>query len=414
VIAVDASNLVDGKTTRLSTNAAPGAIYMAMRRTIFESEHETFRDGARRFFQTEIAPHAERWREAGMVDREAYLKAGEQGFLLLWAHEKYGGAGVTDFRYEQVLIEENIRHGEPCFYMTLHSRLVGPYLGQLGTDEQKDRLLPACVRGEKILAVAMTEPGAGSDVAGMKSRAEDKGDHWLLNGSKTYISNGQLADVVVVAARTVPDERYGIGLFLVERGMAGFERGRNLRKIGLHAQDTSELFFNDVKVPKANVLGDPRKGFHFLTHFLAEERLIGAVQYVAGAQLSWDLTLDWVQERRMFGKPLGAFQNTRFKLAELRAQIDCTQAFVDSLVMEHLAGRLTADMAAEAKLVASELEFRTADECLQLFGGAGYMEEYRIARCFTDARVSRIYAGTSEVMKEIISRGFGLDDRKLK
>jgi acyl-CoA dehydrogenase len=386
---------------------------MAMRRTIFEPEHDTFRDGARRFFQAEIAPHAERWRRQGMVDREAYLKAGEQGYLLMWADEQYGGAGVADFRYEQVLIEENIRHGEPCFYLNLHSRLVGPYIGQLGSDEQKARLLPAFVKGEKILAVAMTEPGAGSDVAGLKTRAEDKGDHWLLNGSKTYISNGQLADVVVVAARTVPDQRYGIGLFIVERGMAGFERGRQLQKMGLHAQDTSELFFRDVKVPKANVLGDPTRGFHYLTHFLAEERLIGSVQYTTGAQLAWDLTLEWVKERRMFGKPLGAFQNTRFKLAELRAQIDAAQVFVDTLVTEHLHGRLSAELAAEAKLLTSELEFRTADECLQLFGGAGYMEEYRISRCFTDARVSRIYAGASEVMKEIISRGFGLDDRKL-
>lgn len=387
---------------------------MSMRRTIFEPEHDAFRDAARRFFQAEIGPHAERWREAGVVDREAYLKAAEQGYLLLWADEKYGGAGVEDFRYEQVLIEENIRYGEPCFYLNLHSRLVGPYLGHLGTEEQKQRFLPACVRGESILAVAITEASSGSDVAGMKTRAEDKGDHWLLNGSKTYISNGQLADLVVVAARTVPDQRHGVGLFLVERGMVGFERGRNLRKIGLHAQDTSELFFNDVKVPKSNVLGDPTKGFHYLTHGLAEERLIGAVQYMTGAQLAWDLTLEWVKERRMFGKPLGAFQNTRFKLAELRAQLDAVQTFVDALVMEHVNGRLDAELAAEAKLVASELEFRTADECLQLFGGAGYMEEYRISRCFTDARVSRIYAGTSEIMKEIISRGFGLDDRKLK
>jgi acyl-CoA dehydrogenase len=386
---------------------------MAMRRTIFDSEHDAFRDAARRFFQNEIAPHGERWRQAGMVDREAYLKAGEQGYLLLWAGEQYGGAGISDFRYEQVLIEENIRHGEPCFYLNLHSRLVGPYFGQLGNDEQKARFLPGFVRGEKILAVAMTESGSGSDVAGMKTRAEDRGDHWLLNGSKTYISNGQLADVVVVAARTVPDQRYGIGLFVVERGMEGFERGRNLRKIGLHAQDTSELYFNNVKVPKANVLGEPHKGFHYLTHFLAEERLIGAVQYTTGAQLAWDLTLEWVKERRMFGKPLGAFQNTRFKLAELRAQIDSAQVFVDTLVMEHLHGRLSADLAAEAKLLTSELEFRTADECLQLFGGAGYMEEYRISRCFTDARVSRIYAGSSEIMKEIISRAVGLDDRKL-
>lgn len=386
---------------------------MAMRRTIFEPEHETFRDHARRFFQQEIGPHGERWREAGMVDREAYLKAGEQGYLMMWADEQYGGAGVQDFRYEQILIEENIRHGEPCFYLNLHSRLVGPYLGQLGNEEQKARLLPALIRGEKILAIAITEPGAGSDVAGLKTRAEDKGDHWLLNGSKTYISNGQLADVVIVVARTVPDQRYGIGLFIVERGMEGFERGRNLKKVGLAAQDTSELFFNNVKVPKANVLGDPYKGFHALTHFLAEERLMGSVQYMTGAQLAWDLTLDWVRERRMFGKPLGAFQNTRFKLAELRAQIDATQCFVDTCVMEHVNGRLDPDLAAEAKLVASELEFRTCDDCLQLFGGAGYMDEYRISRLWTSARVSRIYAGTSEIMKEIISRSVGLDDRKM-
>lgn len=386
---------------------------MAMRRTIFEPEHETFRDHARRFFQQEIGPHGERWREAGMVDRDAYLKAGEQGYLMMWADEQYGGAGVQDFRYEQILIEENIRHGEPCFYLNLHSRLVGPYLGQLGNEEQKARLLPALIRGEKILAIAITEPGAGSDVAGLKTRAEDQGDHWLLNGSKTYISNGQLADVVIVVARTVPDQRYGIGLFIVERGMEGFERGRNLKKVGLAAQDTSELFFNNVKVPKANVLGDPYKGFHALTHFLAEERLMGSVQYMTGAQLAWDLTLDWVRERRMFGKPLGAFQNTRFKLAELRAQIDATQCFVDTCVMEHVNGRLDPDLAAEAKLVASELEFRTCDDCLQLFGGAGYMDEYRISRLWTSARVSRIYAGTSEIMKEIISRSVGLDDRKM-
>lgn len=386
---------------------------MAMRRTIFEPEHETFRDNARRFFQSEIAPHAERWREQGAVDREAYLRAGERGYLLMWADEKYGGAGVQDFRYEQILIEENIRHGEPCFYLNLHSRLVGPYLGQLGNEEQKARLLPACVSGEKILAIAITEAGAGSDVAGMKTRAEDRGDHWLLNGSKTYISNGQLSDVIVVAARTDPGQRHGIGLFVVERGMPGFERGRNLRKIGLHAQDTSELFFNDVKVPRANLLGDPQRGFQFLAHFLAEERLMGSVQYMTGAQLAWDLTLEWVKERRMFGKPLGAFQNTRFKLAELRAQLDAVQTFVDACVMEHVNGKLDANLAAEAKLIASELEFRAADECLQLFGGAGYMEEYRISRIFTDARVSRIYAGASEVMKEIIARGFGLDERKM-
>lgn len=386
---------------------------MPLRRNIFEAEHDTFRESARRFFQTEIAPHSVRWRDAGVVDREAYLKAGQQGYLMMWADERYGGAGVADFRYEQVLIEENIRYGEPCFYLNLHSRLVGPYIGHLGSEDQKQRFLPPCARGESILGIAMTEPGSGSDVAGLRTRAEDRGDHWLINGSKTYISNGQLADVVVVAARTTPDERYGIGLFLLERGMEGFERGPRLKKIGLHAQDTSELYFRDVKVPKANVLGDPHKGFHYLTRGLAEERLIGAVQYMAGAQMAWDITLEWVKARRVFGRQLGAYQNTRFKLAELRAQIDAVQVFVDQLVMEHVNGHLDANLAAEAKLVSSELEFRNADECLQLFGGAGYMEEYRISRCFTDARVSRIYAGTSEIMKEIISRSFGLDDRKM-
>ena len=249
------------------------------------------------------------------------------------------GSGVQDFRYEQVLIEENTRFGEPGFFMNLHSRLVGPYIGQLGTEEQKDRLLPGFVSGERILAVAMTEPGAGSDVAGMKCRAEDQGDHWLLNGSKTYISKTD-------SLRTSWSSRRGrcrtnvteLACSWSNAAWKASNADATCEKIGLHGQDTSELFFNDVKVPKSNVLGDPRKGFHFLTHFLAEERLIGAVQYMAGAQGAWDLTLEWVQQRRMFGKPLGAFQNTRFKLAELRAQLDCTQTFVDTLVMEHSRG----------------------------------------------------------------------------
>jgi len=382
-------------------------------RTIFEPEHDQFRESARRFFRERIAPHAERWREQGYCDRDAFRQAGDQGYLLLWADEQYGGAGIADFRYEQILIEENIRYGEPCLYLSLHSRLVGPYLGALGTEEQKTRWLPACVRGEKILGIAMTEPAAGSDLAGMKTHAEDHGDYWLLNGSKTYISNGQIGDLFVVAARTVPDQRHGLGLFVVERGMEGFERGRNLRKIGLHAQDTSELFFRDVRVPKANVLGDPTQGFRYLTRFLAEERLVSGVQYVTGAQVAWDLTFDFIRERRAFGKPIAAFQNTRFKMAEMRASIDALQVFVDHCVTLHQAGRLTPEIAAEGKLLCSELEGRVTDECLQLHGGAGYMEEYRISRCYTDARISRIYAGTSEIMKEIIARGVGLDERKM-
>jgi acyl-CoA dehydrogenase len=386
---------------------------MSFPRFHLEPEHEQFRDTCVRFLQQEATPHVDRWREAGMVDRDIYRKAGEAGLLVMWAPEEYGGAGITDFRYDQVLMEEVIRQADIGLFFGLHSRLVAPYLGHLGTAEQKTRWMPKVVSGETILGVAMTEPAAGSDLAGMKTRAEDHGDHWVLNGSKTYISNGIIGDLFIVAARTVPDQKYGIGLFVVERGMPGFERGRRLKKLGLHAQDTAELFFNDVKVPKTNVLGDPTQGFKHLTYFLAEERLANAVQSITGAQVAWDLTLDFVKQRRVFGKPLAAFQNTRFKLAELRTQIDVVQAFVDQSVILLNAGKLTADIAAEAKLVASEVEGRTVDECLQLFGGAGYMDEYRISRLYADARIGRIYAGTSEIMKEIIARGFGLDERKL-
>lgn len=384
-----------------------------MRRTIFESEHEQFRESARRFFQKEIGPHGERWRERGSVDRDAYLKAGQQGFLLMWADPEYGGAGISDFRYEQILIEENARWGESGFFMTLHSRLVAPYIGHLGTSEQKTRLLPKFVSGESILGIAMTEPGAGSDLAGMKSRAEDHGDHWLLNGSKTYISNGQIGDVFIVAARTDPTRKHALTLFIVERGMEGFRRGRNLQKMGLKAQDTSELFFNDVKVPKANVLGEPGKGFQYLTTFLAEERLITSVGSLQSARTAFELTLEFVKERKAFGQPVGTFQNSRFKLADMQAQIDALQCFVDQCVLEHNAGRLDSVTAAEAKLLTTELEGRVADECVQLHGGAGYMDEYAISRIYTNARISRIFAGSNEIMREIIGRSLDLDDRKL-
>ncbi len=384
-----------------------------MRRTIFESEHEQFRESARRFFQKEVGPHGERWREQGSVDRDAYLKAGEQGFLLMWADPEYGGAGISDFRYEQILIEENARWGESGFFMTLHSRLVAPYIGHLGTSEQRTRLLPKFVSGESILGIAMTEPGAGSDLAGMKSRAEDHGDHWLLNGSKTYISNGQIGNVFIVAARTDPARKHALTLFIVERGMEGFRRGRNLQKMGLKAQDTSELFFNEVKVPKANVLGEPGKGFQYLTTFLAEERLITSVGSLQSARTAFELTLEFVKERKAFGQPVGTFQNSRFKLADMQAQIDALQCFVDQCVLEHNAGRLDSVTAAEAKLVTTELEGRVADECVQLHGGAGYMDEYAISRIYTNARISRIFAGSNEIMREIIGRSLDLDDRKL-
>ncbi len=373
-----------------------------------------FRDSVRSFMQKEIGPHSDEWHEKGIVDREAFLKAGEQGLLLMWADEKYGGAGVPDFRYEQVLIEENVRHGDAGFFMTLHNRLVGPYIGELGTEEQKQRWLPKCISGENILAVAITEPGAGSDVAGLRTKAEDKGDHWLLNGSKIYISNGILADLVVVVARTDPNTRHGLSLFVVERGMEGFERGRNLKKMGLKSQDTAELFFNNVKVPKENLLGELNKGFYHLMHFLAEERLLGAVGYLATCDAAFDITMDYIKDRKAFGQTIADFQNTRFRMADMRMEIDIAQTFVDQCVLDHNKGELSADDAAKAKLYTSELEGRVVDTCVQLHGGAGYMDEYPICRMYLNARVSRIYAGSSEVMREIIARSIGLDPRKKK
>ncbi len=383
-----------------------------MDRLIFDEEHEMFRDSVRAFFQNEIGPHGERWREAGMVDREAYLKAGEQGLLLMWADEKYGGAGVHDFRYEQILMEENAMYGDSGFFAWLHSRLVGPYLESFGTQEQKDRWIPKCVSGESVLAIAMTEPGAGSDISGMRTRAEDKGDHWLLNGSKTFISNGILADLVIVAARTSKENPHGLSLFVVERGMQGFDRGDNLKKMGLKSQDTAELFFNNVKVPKENLLGEQDRGFYHLMHGLVEERLIAAVGFMANAEAAFQVTMDYITERKVFGKAVAEYQNTRFKMAELRTALDVAQAFVDQCVMQHNLGKLSADDAAKAKLHTSEVEATVTDECLQLHGGNGYMEEYAICRMYADARVSRIYAGTSEIMKEIVARSLGMDPRK--
>lgn len=384
-----------------------------MQRMIFEPEHEQFRDTVRRFMETEVGPHAERWREAGIVDRDVYTKAGAAGLLCTWADERYGGAGINDFRFEQIIIEENMRHGDIGFYINLHNDLVAPYIAKLGNEEQKDRLMPGIVDGSRILAVAMTEPSTGSDLAGMKTRAVEQGDHWVLNGAKTYISNGILGDLIVVAARTDPVRPHGITLFLVERGMEGFERGRKLAKMGLKSQDTAELFFNDVKVPQANVLGEAGQGFKYLARFLAQERLVAAIGFMASAQTAFDLTLAYVKERRAFGKPIGAFQNTRFKMAEMRADIDMAQTYVDQCVLLLNKGKLTAEDASATKLVSSELEARVVDACVQLHGGAGYMDEYRISRMFTDARISRIFAGTSEIMKEIIGRGLGLDERKM-
>lgn len=375
-----------------------------MQRPGFDSEHLMFRESYRAFLQQEVQPYKQAWRKAGIVPREMFQKMGALGFLLVWADEAHGGLGLWDFRYQQIMIEEDNRLGEVGFYHTLHSRLVAPYLQHFGSAEQQARYLPACARGDSILAIAMTEPDAGSDLAGMKTRAVEHADHWLLNGAKTYISNGINADVVLVAAKTSADNPRQIGLFLLERGMPGFARGRQLEKMGLHAQDTCELFFQDVRVPKDNVLGDVTQGLNYLKTSLVEERLISAVGSLANAQGGFDLTRDYVRQRKAFGKPIAEFQNTRFKLAELAAELEVAQVYVDHCVTQHNAAALSAQSAAKAKLVTSELESRVMDTGVQLHGGAGYMQEYEICQRFLDARVSRIFAGSSEIMKEIIAR----------
>lgn len=377
----------------------------------FTEEQNMFRDTYRKFLAAEIVPHMETWRDQGRVDPSAFRKAGEQGLLMVWPDEQYGGIGDNDFRFEQVIIEETAYARCGDWYNTLHSRLVGPYFTRFGSPEQCEKYLPGCVSGDTILAIAMTEPDAGSDLAGMRSTAVEHDDHWVINGSKTYISNGINADVVILAAKTDPENNpHHMTLFIVEREMEGFQRGRNLKKMGLKAQDTAELFFNDLKVPKANVLGEPGKGFYYLMEGLAEERLIGACGYLSAAQLSFDLALEFVRERKAFGKPVAGFQNTQFKMAELRTDLDLAQTYVDQCVATFNKGRLTAVDAAKAKLMTSELQVTAADIGVQLHGGAGYMDEYPISRQYTDAKISTIYAGTSEVMKIIISRDVLGDD----
>lgn len=372
---------------------------------VFTEEQDMFRQSYRKFLESEVQPHMARYNEEGIVDREVFSKAGEQGFLMIWPEEKYGGLGDNDFRYEQIIIEESVRAGVAGWGNTLHSRLIGPYFEKLGTEEQKQRWLPGCVSGETILAVAMTEPDAGSDLSGMRSNLVDKGDHFVLNGAKTYISNGINADLVIVAAKNDPENSpYAVTLVVVERGMAGFERGRNLDKMGGHAQDTAELFFNDVIIPRENVLGEIGQGFAYLMHGLAEERLIVGVGSTAHARKAFDLTRDFVMQRKVFGKPLSAMQNTQFKMAEMDAEIDLVQTYVDHCVYEHNEGRLTANMAAKAKLLSTEVEWKMVDLGVQLHGGAGYMKEYPISEMFTGARINRILAGSNEIMKYVIGR----------
>ena len=371
----------------------------------FTEEQSLFRQSYRKFLATEIVPNMASYRANGIVDRAAFKAAGDQGMLMIWPDEEFGGLGDSDFRFEQIIIEETQRAGCHEFFNSLHSRLVGPYFSKLGTAEQKERFLKPATRGECIFAVAMTEPGAGSDLSGMRSFAKPCEGGFILNGSKTYISNGINADAIVVAAKCPPDDNpYSMVLLIVERGMDGFKRGRNLDKMGLKAQDTAELFFDDVFIPEENVLGEPGKGFYSLMDGLAEERLMAAVQFNASARRAFDITREFALDRKLFGGRLSDLQNTQFRMAEIDTEIDIMQVYIDHLVTEHNAGRLTAIQGAKAKMQASEIEWRMMDLGVQLHGGAGYMSEYDISRMFTDARINRILAGSSEVMRYIIGR----------
>jgi len=373
-------------------------------RAIFEQDHNIFRENFRKFLEAEVKPHQEQWLKDRIVSREAWKKAGENGYLCMYVDEKWGGMGLKDFRYTQIQIEEMARIGESGFAMSLHSDVIGVYLDSFANDEQKARWMPGIISGEKILAVAMTEPGTGSDLKNIKTRVEDKGDYLLLNGAKTFISNGILSDIVIVAAQW---EGKGMTLVVVERGMEGFKRGRKLDKMGMHSQDTAELFFEDVKVPKANILGQPGMGFMYLMQKLAQERIVCAIGAIAGAEYALEHTLNYVKERKAFGKPIIDFQNTRFKLADVKAQALVGRTFVDACIQRMIDGSMDADTAAAAKLWTTETLGKAVDECLQLHGGYGYMWEYPIARLYADARVQKIYGGTNEIMKEIITRALG-------
>jgi alkylation response protein AidB-like acyl-CoA dehydrogenase len=382
-----------------------------MRRTLFDDEHDLFRDSVRRFIAAEAAPHNEQWEQAGLVDRELFAAAGAHGFLGMAVPERYGGGGVDDFRYNLVIAEEVQSGGVNAAGLgwTLHNDICLPYFLSLCTDEQKERWLPGICSGDLITAIAMTEPGIGSDLASMTTTARRDGDDYLVNGSKTFITNGINADLVITAVKTDPTQRHrGMSLVVVERGMEGFERGRNLAKIGMHAQDTAELFFTDVRVPVANRLGDEGEGFRYLVTNLPQERLSIGATGVAAARAAFDETLRYVKERHAFGQPIGTFQNSRFRMAEMATEIEIAQSFVDRCVLALNAGELTAEEASMAKWWCTELQGRVADACVQLHGGYGYMTEYPVARAYADARITRIYGGTTEIMKEIIGRSLGL------
>jgi alkylation response protein AidB-like acyl-CoA dehydrogenase len=382
-----------------------------MRRTIFTEEHDMFRDSFRQFVAKEITPNVEQWERDGIVPRELFAAAGASGFLGTDVPEQYGGGGVEDFRYNLIIGEEvqAAGAGGAGLGLTLHNDVCLPYFLSLCTEEQKQRWLPGICSGELITAVAMTEPGIGSDLASMTTTAIRDGDTYVVNGSKTFITNGINADLVITAVKTDPTQKHkGMSLLVIERGMEGFERGRNLEKVGLHSQDTAELFFTDVRVPAENLLGSEGQGFVHLVHNLPQERLSIAAAAVAGAEAALGWTLEYVKERTAFGQPVGSFQNSRFRLAEMRTEIDLAQVFIDRCVEALNVDELTAEEAAEAKWWCTELHKRVVDTCVQLHGGYGYMLEYPIARAYADVRITTIYGGTTEIMKEIIGRSLGV------
>jgi alkylation response protein AidB-like acyl-CoA dehydrogenase len=382
-----------------------------MRRCLFEPEHVDFRESVRRFVAEEVTPHQARWEADGIVDRELFARAAAKGMLAMQVPEEYGGSGVEDFRFNQIVGEELGVGGSggSGLGLTLHNDICLPYFLDLGTDEQKERWLPGIADGSLITAVAMTEPEMGSDLAGLRTTARRDGDAYVVNGSKTFITNGINSDLVITAVKTDPSQRHaGISLLIVERGMEGFERGRNLEKVGQHAQDTAELFFNDVRVPVENRLGEEGQGFRYMTANLAQERLSIAISALGAARGALDATLAYVKERTAFGQPIGSFQSSRFALAEMATEIEVATAFLDQAVLALNRGELSPADAAMAKWWATELQGRVIDRCVQLHGGYGYMLEYPVARAFVDARVTRIYGGTTEIMKEIIGRSLGV------
>jgi len=382
-----------------------------VKRSLYNEDHVAFADSFRRFVAQEITPDYLKWEAEGIAPRSLYKKAGDNGFIGMAIPQEFGGGGSHDFRFNSVIAEELAYAGigGAGQGLTLHNDITTPYFTDICNDEQKARWLPGIASGDLITAIAMTEPGTGSDLAGIATTARRDGDRYILNGSKTFITNGINSDLVIVAAKTDPSQRHaGMSLMVVERSMAGFERGRNLDKIGMHSQDTAELFFNDVDVPVANLIGEEGRAFHYLTSNLAQERLSIAISGVAVARACVGWTVDYVKERKAFGKSISQFQNTKFVLAEQRTEVDVAQAFVDQCILALNEGILTAPQAAQAKYWCTELQKRVADKCLQLFGGYGYMTEYPIARAYADARVTSIYGGTTEVMKSIIAKDMDL------